>query len=65
MSFSMKHSRIYRLAVYFAASLCFVLAASHEAAAQSMTVSGTVSGTNGPEIGVVVSVVGGGYEYHN
>ena len=59
MSFCMKRSRIYRLAVYFAASLCFVLAASPDAAAQSMTVSGTVSGSNGPEIGVVVSVVGG------
>ena len=56
----MKLGGFQRLLLAFAAILCFVLASPSEAFGQSMTVSGTVFGTDGPEVGVVVTVVGGG-----
>ena len=56
----MKLGGFQRLLLAFAAILCFVLASPSEAFGQSITVSGTVFGTDGPEVGVVVTVVGGG-----
>lgn len=56
----MKLGGFQRLLLAFAAILCFVLASPSEAFGQSMTVSGMVFGTDGPEVGVVVTVVGGG-----
>lgn len=55
----MKHVSSQRLLFAFAATFCFVLALSPMASGQSLDVSGRVLGSNGPEVGVVISVVGG------
>ena len=55
----MKHVSSQRLLFAFAATFCFVLALSPMASGQSLDVSGRVLGSDGPEVGVVISVVGG------